>query len=89
VHRSVGTSNDQTARNEGKGIVEGLARLKHELQHDRVLTPIPDDGQPDVKGYNEELQQLGTTTWHHVPWLYSECYLYRYVPCTKGAMTEN
>lgn len=28
--------------------------------------------------YNQELEKLGTSTWLNVPWLYSECYLYRY-----------
>jgi hypothetical protein len=58
--------------------VETLAKLKYELQHDRALTPILDDGQPDVKGYNDELAALESPTWFNVPWLYAECYLYRY-----------
>lgn len=40
---------------------------------------MPDDGEPDVAGYNKELEQLGNPKWFNVPWLYSECYLYRYV----------
>jgi damage-control phosphatase, subfamily III len=58
--------------------VEELAKLKYELQHDRQLTPIRDDGKPDVALYNKELEKLGAPTWFNVPWLYSECYLYRY-----------
>jgi uncharacterized protein with ATP-grasp and redox domains len=42
-----------------------------------VLTPIEDDGASDVAAYNAELQQLGNPRWFEVPWLYSECYLYR------------
>ena len=56
-----------------------LARLKYELQHDRELTPIPDDGERDIADYNKELEALGAIKWHSVPWLYSECYLYRCV----------
>lgn len=56
-----------------------LARLKYELQHDRQLTPIPNDGGSDVVAYNEELEARENPKWHSVPWLYSECYLYRYV----------
>lgn len=41
------------------------------------MTPLPDDGEPDIAGYNKELEALGNLTWYNVPWLYSECYLYR------------
>ena len=36
------------------------------------------DGQTDVVGYNDELEALGPSSWFNVPWLYAECYLYRY-----------
>lgn len=39
--------------------------------------PIEDDGAEDVESYNGELRQLGSSRWFAVPWLYSECYLYR------------
>jgi len=62
----------------GKRLVEKLARLKYEVQHDRVLSPLEDDGAADVADYNKELQTLSTPVkWFDVPWLYSECYLYR------------
>jgi damage-control phosphatase, subfamily III len=70
---------DEEAAKEGKWVVSELARLKYELQHDRELTPIPDDGESDVAYYNTELEALNKPKWHSVPWLYSECYLYRYV----------
>jgi hypothetical protein len=78
VHRSTHTSKDEEAIKEGKWVVSELAKLKYELQHDRELTPIPDDGESDVATYNKELEALGTSNWHSVPWLFSECYLYRY-----------
>ena len=62
---------------EGKKIISALATLKYELQHNRVLTPIDDDGAPDVELYNAELAARGPPKWHDVEWLFSECYLYR------------
>ncbi|KAI0438819.1 hypothetical protein F4803DRAFT_533690 [Xylaria telfairii] len=78
TYRSVSECGDAAKRDEGKKIIEELARLKYELQHDRPLTPIRDDGHPDIALYNNELAALGApTSWFAVPWLYCECYLYR------------
>lgn len=41
------------------------------------MTPIRDDGLPDVAIYNKELDQLGYPSWLNVSWLFSECYLFR------------
>ena len=77
VHRSVGSTKDSDAAAEGKSIIEALAKLKYELQHNRQLTPLEDDGQADIALYNDELRQRQNPKWHDVSWLYSECYLYR------------
>ncbi|KAI2601869.1 DUF89-domain-containing protein [Hypoxylon sp. NC1633] len=77
LYRSVSECDDGEKKDEGKKIIEELARLKYELQHDRQLTPIRDDGCADVAIYNHELEQLGTPSWFNIPWLYCECYLYR------------
>lgn len=77
VYRATANAKDESTKKEGKTIVEKLTKLKYEVQHDRELTPIDDDGQPDVEGYNEELKQRGNPTWQDVSWLYAECYLYR------------
>lgn len=77
VHRATYGITDSDALSEGKSIVAELAKLKYEVQHDRELTPIPDDGERDVAAYNEELAARGSPKWHSVPWLYAECYLYR------------
>ncbi|KAI1627546.1 hypothetical protein EDD37DRAFT_265790 [Exophiala viscosa] len=74
---SLPADTDKDVIAEGKAIIEKLATLKYELQHNRVLTPVLDDGQPDVKGYNAELEARGPPKWHDVQWLFSECYLYR------------
>ncbi|KAI9816145.1 MAG: hypothetical protein M1826_001871 [Phylliscum demangeonii] len=79
MHRSAAAADEPAKMTEGKRIIEQLATLKYELQHDRNLTPIPDDGFPDIVSYNRELAQRRAPTWFDVPWLYSECYLYRRV----------
>ena len=79
VHRTISRlpSDRESDIKEGKSIVEKLATLKYELQHNRKLTPLSDDGQSDTAGYNAELEKRGNPKWHDVQWLYAECYLYR------------
>ncbi|KAI9746622.1 MAG: hypothetical protein M1818_000335 [Claussenomyces sp. TS43310] len=77
VHRAVADAKDEAKIAEGKRIIQDLAKFKYELQHDRQLTPILDDGKQDVAGYNKELAELDAPSWFNVPWLYAECYLYR------------
>ncbi|KIW00786.1 uncharacterized protein PV09_07765 [Verruconis gallopava] len=82
VHRATAKATDPEVQAEGKQIIAQLAGLKYELQHDRRLVPLSDDGLPDVDKYNQELSQLeakfgGELKWFNAPWLYSECYLYR------------
>ncbi|KAF6223695.1 hypothetical protein HO133_000538 [Letharia lupina] len=79
IHRAIVASDDVPKRKEGKTILEALAKLKYEVQHDRQLTPLADDGKPDVSNYNKELESLGGPKWFSVPWLFAECYLYRRV----------
>ncbi|KAF2841541.1 putative UPF0364 protein [Patellaria atrata CBS 101060] len=91
VHRTTFDSTDAETRSEGKRIVEQLANLKYELQHDRQLTPIEDDGESDVASYNEELAALGPLHWFTAPWLFSECYMYRRMHsyCTLSTKWKN
>ncbi|KAJ5580372.1 hypothetical protein N7450_006673 [Penicillium hetheringtonii] len=77
LHRTVGTVDNDEKAKEGKAIIEQLAKMKYELQHDRQLTPLEDDGESDIASYNKELEERGNPKWHNVAWLYSECYLYR------------
>lgn len=52
---------------------------------DSHCRPLVDDGSPDIAGYNAELKQRGNPEWFNVPWLFSECYLYRYArPSRRG-----
>ncbi|KAL8926684.1 MAG: hypothetical protein Q9208_002758 [Pyrenodesmia sp. 3 TL-2023] len=48
---------------------------KHLVAHS--VSPLVDDGRPDIADYNKELDALQSPTWFDVPWLYAECYLYR------------
>ncbi|EIM84187.1 DUF89 domain-containing protein [Stereum hirsutum FP-91666 SS1] len=67
---------------EGKRLIEKLSKLKYEMGRDRPLEAVPDDGEPLVKVYNDELEKLssqGKGTWFTAPWLYAECYLYRFL----------
>lgn len=52
------------------------------------MTPIRDDGSPDVDVYNKELEQLGNPSWLNVNWLYCECYLFRRIR-TSFALSEH
>ncbi|KAK9483710.1 hypothetical protein V1527DRAFT_453882 [Lipomyces starkeyi] len=62
---------------EGKVLIEKIGALKYDVEHDRTLPPLEDDGLFDVALYNSELELQGPMTWGNAPWLYSECYLYR------------
>ncbi|KAK9237795.1 hypothetical protein V1525DRAFT_402952 [Lipomyces kononenkoae] len=62
---------------EGKLLIEKIGALQYDVEHDRALVPLEDDGLYDVALYNEELERQGPMTWGNAPWLYSECYLYR------------
>ncbi|KAI0656671.1 DUF89 domain-containing protein [Cubamyces menziesii] len=67
---------------EGKEIVSKVGKVKDDLARDRVLQPIPEDGEALTEVYNKELEKLAENkqnTWLTVPWLYSECYLYRLI----------
>ncbi|KAI4155497.1 MAG: hypothetical protein LQ340_000973 [Diploschistes diacapsis] len=77
VHRAVSACNDIEKVKEGKAIVENIAKLKYELQHNRNLRPLIDDGGADIATYNTELSARDTPSWFAVSWLYAECYLYR------------
>ena len=44
-----------------------------------VLEPIPRDGRPDIEAYDEEFKTLKDLRWQAAPWLYTECYMYRFI----------
>ncbi|EGC48916.1 DUF89 domain-containing protein [Histoplasma capsulatum var. duboisii H88] len=79
---------DDEKRKEGKTIVGKLAELKYELQHNRKLTPLEDDGESDIAIYNKELEERGGLVWFNAPWLYTECYLYRRINLSFSLSTH-
>ncbi|TBU44588.1 hypothetical protein BD309DRAFT_957998 [Dichomitus squalens] len=67
---------------EGKKIIGQIGEIKYDMARDRPLPRVPDDGEALADIYNTELEKLteqGRGTWLTVPWLYSECYLYRLI----------
>lgn len=79
LYQSVNALPDSEAEKiaEGKKIIEAVAKLKYDETHDRPLEPLREDGGKDIISYNEELSTLTQPSWFNVPWLFSECYLYR------------
>ncbi|PHH66978.1 hypothetical protein CDD82_1502 [Ophiocordyceps australis] len=78
MHRTVAQTDHADKQAEGKKIIEQLATLKYEIQHNRKLTPIVDDGfSHEVAAYNKEIEQRATPTWFDLGWLFGECYMYR------------
>lgn len=67
-------------------ILSALRKLDDELANaeSTILTPIEDDGGPDVKEWNEvilkEILDKGET-WLSAPWCDAEFYLYVYNSC--------
>lgn len=71
-------------------IVGGLSKLRSEMQTNKLLTPILDEG-ADVQVWNAYLErarkelteeddvQHSEVRWYTVAWLYFECYAYRRV----------
>lgn len=64
---------------DGQAVVNDMKGLLDGLEAGTGLEPIPDDRGGDVADFNAELELLGPITWHNSPWLYNECYMYRYV----------
>ncbi|BEI94086.1 uncharacterized protein CcaverHIS019_0605450 [Cutaneotrichosporon cavernicola] len=64
---------------EGKEIIRKLSELKHHMGRNRVLEPIPEDGDANRACYNDELAATPEEDkrWFTMNWLFAECYLYR------------
>uniref|UniRef100_A0A0N5AQK0 Sugar phosphate phosphatase n=1 Tax=Syphacia muris TaxID=451379 RepID=A0A0N5AQK0_9BILA len=75
-----------TYREEGdkdiKAVIQELSQMKYEMQTDKTLRIINDNGE-NYDLWNDILCQLQNkmgeegVTWYKTPWLFVECYLYR------------
>lgn len=54
----------------------------------RRFRPLRDDGKPDIQEWNKQLAAIGECSWVNCPWLFGECYMYRYDCCCKGRIEE-
>jgi hypothetical protein len=55
---------------------------RRDLRH---LRPLQDDGKPDIQEWNKQLAAIGECSWVNCPWLFGECYMYRYVVAKIGS----
>lgn len=78
VKTGISETEDGDKKAEGPKIIDQLALLKSDMLTGEKLSPLVDDGfAEEIGAYNKEIEQLGTPSWHAVPWLFSECYMYR------------
>ncbi|KXS12163.1 DUF89-domain-containing protein [Gonapodya prolifera JEL478] len=82
VYKTLGDGSDPRTR-QAKDIIAEVGKLRHEVMRDMTLRSIEDDGDVDVKLWNEVLehwwQDPADRTFFKAPWLFAECYLYRRV----------
>eukprot|EP00116_Pleurobrachia_bachei_P001452 sb/3461714/ len=69
---------DEGVREDTKAVAAKLSRIKTRLQTNKELEPLEGDGE-DVKHWNTALESLPDKTWFGAPWLFVECYMYRYI----------
>lgn len=51
---------------------------KPKRRDSRRLRPLLDDGKHDILEWNKQLAAIGECSWANCPWLFGECYMYRY-----------
>ncbi|CED85591.1 Uncharacterized conserved protein [Phaffia rhodozyma] len=80
LNASLTTHTSTLAVSQVKTIVDKTDDLLEEITSNSEFHPLVDDGEPNVGIYNEEVERLkkeGKKTWHQLPWLWAECFLYR------------
>ncbi|KAJ5665174.1 uncharacterized protein N7477_007622 [Penicillium maclennaniae] len=68
---------DARERAESIAIQIALKQIKKEIEMNHALTPLQDDGKPDIQEWNDQLAVIGESSWVNCPWLFGECYMYR------------
>ncbi|CAG8457765.1 5828_t:CDS:2 [Ambispora gerdemannii] len=70
----------ETKQKEAKAIIEEMGKIKYQLQRDKPLIPLEDDGESDVLMWHNVFNTyFHDKTWYSATWLFTECYLYRLV----------
>ncbi|CAG8454392.1 2030_t:CDS:2 [Ambispora leptoticha] len=68
----------ETKQKEAKSIIEEIGKIKYQLQRDKPLIPLEDDGEPDIPMWHNVFNTyFHDKTWYSGAWLFTECYLYR------------
>ncbi|KZO91817.1 DUF89 domain-containing protein [Calocera viscosa TUFC12733] len=70
------------AEQEGIELIKRIGQLKYGISRNVVMEPIQDDGGSNIELFNSMLSYLEMqheNTWFTAPWLYAECYLYRFL----------
>lgn len=47
----------------------------------RSFRPLQYNGELDIQEWNKQLAAIGKCSWTNCPWLFGECYMYRYDGC--------
>ncbi|KAJ8127298.1 hypothetical protein O1611_g6340 [Lasiodiplodia mahajangana] len=80
VHQtSIAPERTELERKDGNLAESELRQLLSELGRNQDIRPLRSDGASDIASFNAELKFLGRMTWYHSPWLFTECYLYRFI----------
>lgn len=87
LHRTIVETTDESKVQEGKTILQSIVSLRYNIEHNREIERMSAPKDPkhtvEINEYNDELArlagELNTAKWHDMPWLFSECFMYRYV----------
>ncbi|EGD78848.1 hypothetical protein PTSG_01825 [Salpingoeca rosetta] len=81
LHQHISDNVEDEGRSEAMASIGRLTKLKYEMQTGKVMRKLDDDGD-DVDVWHETLDRMAAqhsedAKWWKLPWLFSECYMYR------------